>query len=126
MTRQIIATPEAPSSPLYSQGIRVGSTIHVSGMTGVDAATGELAGASIQEQTRQALRNGEAIVRAGGGTSADIVQVTVLLADPADFAGMNEAYAEAFPTDPPARAVGRLGPVLPGVRVSILMTAQLD
>jgi 2-iminobutanoate/2-iminopropanoate deaminase len=126
MTRQIIVTPAAPSSPLYSQGIRVGSTIYVSGMVGLDTSTGELAGATIQEQTRQALRNGEAIVVAGGGTHQDIVQITVLLADPEDFAGMNEAYAEAFPTEPPARAVARLGPVLPGILVSIMMTAQID
>jgi 2-iminobutanoate/2-iminopropanoate deaminase len=126
MTRQIIATPAAPSSPLYSQGIRIGSTIYVSGMVGLDTATGALAGSTIQEQTRQALRNGEAIVIAGGGTRDDIAQITVLLADPDDFTGMNEAYAEAFPTEPPARAVARLGPVLPGILVSIMMTAQID
>jgi 2-iminobutanoate/2-iminopropanoate deaminase len=126
MTRQIISTPLAPSSPLYSQGIRVGSTIYVSGMVGIDPATGVLAGATIQEQTRQALRNGEAIVAAGGGGHGDIAQILVLLADPDDFAGMNEAYAAAFPSEPPARAVARLGPVLPGVLVSITLTAQLD
>jgi 2-iminobutanoate/2-iminopropanoate deaminase len=126
MTRQIISAPTAPSSPLYSQGIRVGSTIYVSGMVGLDTSSGELAGATIQAQTRQALRNGEAIVVAGGGTRDDIAQITVLLADPDDFTGMNEAYAEAFPTEPPARAVARLGPVLPGILVSIMMTAQID
>jgi len=126
MARQIITTPEAPSSPLYSQGIRVGSTIYVSGMVGLVTATGELAGTTIQAQTRQALRNGEAIVVAGGGTRDDIVQITVLLADPDDFTGMNEAYAETFPTEPPTRAVARLGPVLPGILVSIMMTAQID
>ena len=126
MTKRIIQTPLAPSSPLFSQGVRVGSTIYVSGMVGVDAETKELAGDTIQAQTRQALLNGEAIVVAGGGTRDDIAQITVLLADPDDFAGMNDAYAEAFPTEPPARAVARLGPVLPGILVSIMMTAQLD
>jgi 2-iminobutanoate/2-iminopropanoate deaminase len=53
-------------------------------------------------------------------------KVTVLLANPADFAGMNEAYATVFTTDPPARAVARLGPELPGTLVSITMTAHID
>src|SRR5689334_21921503 len=110
----IVSTPNAPSSPLYSQGVQAGPFLFVSGMTGIDATTGEQAGPTIQEQTTQALTNGLAIVEAGGGTLADIVQVTVLLSRPEDFAGMNEAYAAFFPTDPPARAVTRLGPDLPG------------
>lgn len=125
MGKQIITTAGAPGSPLYAQGVRAGSTVHVSGTPGVDPATGRPAGPTIQEQTRQALRNCAAVLAAGGATPADVVQVLVLLADPADFAGMNEAYAEAFPTDPPTRAVSRLGPELPGLLVSIMMTAQL-
>ena len=109
---------------MYSQGVRVGPTIHVSGMTGTDVKTGALAGPTIQEQTRQAVLNCAAILEAGGSSLADVVQVTALLADPADFAGLNEEYARQFPVDPPARAVGRLGPALPGVLVSVLMTAH--
>lgn len=124
--KQIIVTPHAPSSALYSQGVRAGSTIYVSGMTGVDPTTGQQAGTTIQEQTRQALRNCAAIVAAGGGDLSDVVHVTVLLARPEDFAGMNQAYAETFATDPPARAVTKLGVELPGVLVSIAMTAQMN
>ena len=124
MTREIIRTAHAPSSPLYSQGVRAGSTIYVSGMTGIDPATGELAGTSIQDQTRQAMRNGESILREAGSTLDDVDLVTVLLAQPGDFAGMNEAYAEVFPHDGPARAVTRLGPELPGILVSVMMTAH--
>src|SRR5512144_3405997 len=105
MTKQIIRTDAAPSSPLYSQAVRVGSTIYVSGTPGIDVATKQLAGTTIQEQTRQALRNCRAIVEAGGGRLEDVVQVTVLLANPADFAGMNEEYVKVFPSEPPARAV---------------------
>jgi 2-iminobutanoate/2-iminopropanoate deaminase len=126
MTKTVIATPHATSSPLYSQGIRVGPTIYVSGMVGIDTATGALAGPTIQEQTRQALLNCIAIVEAGGGTKDGIAQVTVLLTHPEDFAGMNEAYAAAFPVDPPARAVAKLGVELPGVLVSIVLVAQVD
>lgn len=126
MTRQIITTEQAPSSPLYSQGVRVGSTIHVAGTIGMDVATKQMAGDTIQEQTRQALRNCEAIVEAGGGTLEDVVQVTVLLANPADFDGMNEEYAKVFGTDPPARAVARFGPEIPNVLVSIMMTVHVE
>jgi 2-iminobutanoate/2-iminopropanoate deaminase len=125
MKKQIIRTEEAPSSPLYAQGVRVGSMIYVSGMVGIDAATKQLAGTTIQEQTRQALRNCEAVVAAGGGTLDDVAQVTVLLAAPADFAGMNEEYAKVFATEPPTRAVTKLGVELPNVLVSIMMTAHV-
>jgi 2-iminobutanoate/2-iminopropanoate deaminase len=126
MTKRIIATASAPSSGFYSQGVRVGSTIYVSGMTGTDVATGELAGPTIGEQTLKALLNCQAIIEAGGGVLDDVVQVTVLLTNPVDFAGMNEAYASVFSVDPPARAVAKLGVDLPGVLVSILMTAHVD
>lgn len=126
MRKQIITTEEAPSSPLYSQGVRVGSTIYVSGMVGIDAATKQLAGPTIQEQTQQALRNCTAIVEAGGGGLEDVVQVTVLLANPADFAGMNEEYAKVFATETPARAVTKLGVELSNVLVSIMMTAHVE
>ena len=126
MTKQVITTPLAPSSPLYSQGIRVGPFIYVSGMTGVDTATGQLAGPTIQEQTRQALLNCAAIVDAGGGSQVDIAQVTVLLTHPEDFAGMNEAYGAFFAVDPPVRAVTKLGVDLPGVLVSVMLTAYVE
>lgn len=126
MKKRIIKTEEAPSSPLYSQGVRVGSTIYVSGTAGVVAATGQLAGPTIQDQTRQALRNCRAIVEAGGGKLEDVVQVTVLLANPVDFAGMNEEYAKVFPSEPPARAVTKLGVELPNVLVSIMLIAQVE
>lgn len=124
MNRQIIRTDNAPSSPLYSQGVRVGSILYVSGMVGIDPATGELAGSSIQDQTRQALRNCEAILHAGGSALADVTQVTVLLAQPDDFVGMNETYSEVFTQSLPTRAVARLGPELEGILVSIMMTAH--
>jgi 2-iminobutanoate/2-iminopropanoate deaminase len=126
MVKQIVSTPNAPSSSLYSQGVQVGDLLFVSGMVGIDVGTGQLAGPTIQDQTVQALRNGIAIVEAGGGTLSDIAQVTVLLANPADFAGMNEAYATVFTTELPARAVTKLGVELPGVLVSIALTAHVS
>ena len=123
MARQPIRTDRAPSSSLYSQGVRIGDHIYVSGMTGTDPATGALAGPTIQEQTRQAIANCLAILEAGAAGYDDIVEVGVLLANSADFAGLNEEYARAFPTDPPARYVAKLGVELPGVLVSVRMTA---
>ncbi|MBD3782107.1 MAG: RidA family protein [Micrococcales bacterium] len=123
MARTVISTPDAPSSPLFAQGVRVGQHIHVSGMTGVDVSTGALAGPGIAEQTEQALVNCERVVAAGGGTREDVVEVGVLLARPEDFAALNEAYARHFPSDPPTRYVARLGPEIPGVLVSVRMTA---
>ena len=126
MRKQIIVAGDAPGSPLYSQGVRVGPFIYVSGMVGIDAASGELAGATIQEQTRQGLQNCIAVVEAGGGGIDDVVHVTVLLADPTDFAGMNEVYGKIFTTDPPTRAVAKLGIELPNVLVSIMLTAYVQ
>ena len=100
MAKQIIRTPDAPSSPLFSQGIKVGSTVYVSGIVGIDPKTGQLAGSTIQEQTRQSLLNCEHILRAGGASRGDVVEVHVLLTRPGDFAGLNEEYAKFFPTDP--------------------------
>ena len=126
MPRQIITTPNAPSSPLYSQGVKAGSHVFVSGTTGVDPSTGRLAGDTIQAQTRQALANCEAILKAGGATLDDAVEVGILLADPDDFAGMNEEYATWFPADPPTRYAAKLGANLPGLLVSIRMTAIVN
>ena len=125
MTRQIIRTPDAPNSPLFSQAIRAGSNIYVSGIVGIDPGTKQMAGSTIQEQTRQALINCENILRAAGATLENVVDVLVLLTRPSDFAGLNEEYAKFFPTDPPARAVAKLGVELPNVLVSIKMTAAL-
>ena len=126
MGKQIIKTDKAPSSPLYSQGVRVGSTIYVTGLIGLDVATKQLAGPTIGEQTIQALRNCEAVLEAGGGKLEHVAQVTVLLANPADFAAMNEAYASVFTTNPPIRITTKLGVELPNVLVSIMMIAHVD
>lgn len=125
MTRQIIRASNAPSSALYSQAIKVGSTIYISGIAGIDTKTDEIAGSTIQEQTRQALLNCENILHIAGAKLENVVDVLVLLARPDDFAGLNEEYAKFFPIDPPTRAVAKLGVELPNVLVSIKMIAVL-
>ena len=121
--RDVIRTADAPASELYSQAVKAGDFIYVSGFVGIDVGTGALAGPTIDQQTRQALSNCEAVLRAGGASLDDVVEVGVLLANPADFAGMNEEYAKWFEHAPPTRYVAKLGVELPGVLVSIRMTA---
>jgi 2-iminobutanoate/2-iminopropanoate deaminase len=111
---------------LYSQAVKAGGLVYVSGLVGIDVITGGLAGPTIREQTRQALGNCRAVLRAAGAAWEDIVEVGVLLTNPADFAGMNEEYATWFPSTPPTRYVAKLGVELPGVLVSIRMTAFAD
>jgi 2-iminobutanoate/2-iminopropanoate deaminase len=111
---------------LFSQAVKAGSTLYLSGITGIDPKTSQLAGSTIQEQTRQALVNCENILRAAGARLENVVEVLVLLTRPNDFAGLNEVYAKFFPTDPPARAVAKLGVELPNLLVSIKMTALLQ
>lgn len=123
--KQIIRTADAPSSPLFSQAIKVSSTIYVSGIVGMDPKTNQMAGSTIQEQTRQALINCQNILRAADATLDDVVEVQVLLTRPNDFAGLNEEYAKFFPSHPPARSVAKLGVELPNILVSIKMTAVL-
>jgi len=121
--REIVSTADAPSSPLYSQAVKAGALVYLSGMPGIDVTTKALAGSTIQEQTRQALANCRAVLRAADAAWEDIVEVGVLLSDPADFAAMNEEYATWFPDTPPSRYVAKLGVELPGFLVSIRMTA---
>jgi 2-iminobutanoate/2-iminopropanoate deaminase len=121
--REIISTPNAPSSPLFSQAVKAGQHVYVSGTTGTDVSTGRLAGPTVQEQTRQALANCKAILAAAGATLQDVVEVGVLLTDPTDFAEMNDEYSAWFSSEPPTRYVSKLGAEIPGLLVSIRMTA---
>lgn len=100
-----IQTPNAPAAiGPYSQAIQAGGTIYVSGQLPINPATGEFAGADIRAQARQSLENIKAILAAAGADMAHVVKTTVLLQDMADFAAMNEVYAEYFSEPYPARA----------------------
>ena len=124
MAREIVSTADAPGSLAgYSQAVRANGMIYVSGQGPFDPASGDVVGETIEEQTRQCLRNVEAILEAAGSTMGDIVQATFILLDESDFAGMNEEWGRWFPTDPPARQGAKL-PVSPkGMRISIAAVA---
>jgi len=123
--RDVTTTPNAPSSTLYSQAVKAGGFIFVSGLVGFDVGNGKLMGESIQEQTRQAIVNCRTVLEAAGASLDDVVEVGVLLSDPSDFAGMNEEYGRWFPVEPPTRYVAKLGVDLPGVLISIRVTAYV-
>ena len=102
---QAISTSGAPGAiGPYSQGVRAGNTIYVSGQLPADPATGALVEGDIQAKTRRALENVRAILQEAGADMGDVVKVTVYLKDMASFAAMNEAYAEYFSEPYPARA----------------------
>ena len=124
MTREIIRTDEAPNNPAYSQAIKAGGLIFVSGQAPIDPASGAIVGSTIEEQTRQCLANIQAILGAGGSALDRVVSATFILADPADYAGMNEEWRRWFPTDPPARQGAKFPLDVPGLRVSIAVIAE--
>ncbi len=120
MSRRVIATDQAPSAiGPYSQGIQVGNFVYTAGQAAVDPTTGQLVAGGIEEQTRQTLRNLEAILAAAGCTMADVVKTTVFLTDMADFKAMNRVYAEFFPVAPPARSTVQVSALPLGARVEI-------
>ena len=125
MARQIIFSAKAAKPPAtYSQAVRAAGLVFVSGTSPADPATGVFVGSSIQEQTRQCLRNIEAILEAAGSSLDKLVSVTVILAEEDDFAGMNEEWLKWFPVDPPARQGARLPVRVPGLRISIAAVAE--
>lgn len=105
----------------YSHAVVANGFIFISGQAPLKpgGAPGEYVGTTIQDQTRQAIRNVEAILKELGGSLEDVVRTTVYLANPGDFGAMNEAYREFFPLDPPARSVARLGIEPSGLLVSV-------
>lgn len=122
--KEIINTENAPRAiGPYSQAIKAGGTVYVSGQLPIDPATGEFAGETIEEQTRQALENAKAILLSTGYTFSDVVKVTVLLDDIEDFVEMNEVYAGYFKKDPPARAAFEVARLPLGARIEIEMIA---
>ncbi len=124
MPRSIVTTGDAPSSPLFSQAVKAGPLVIVSGTTGINPTSGAFAGHTIQEQTRQAMANCQTILGAAGVQLDDVVEVGILLTNASDFAGFNDEYGRWFSTEPPARYVAKLGVDLPGLLVSIRMTAH--
>lgn len=121
-----IHTEKAPAAiGLYSQAVRAGNTVYVSGQLPIDPATGAFAGENIAAQTRQSLTNIAEILKQAGGDLSSVVKTTVLLKDIADFGAMNEVYAEFFKAPFPARAAFQVAALPKDARVEIECVAVL-
>jgi 2-iminobutanoate/2-iminopropanoate deaminase len=125
MSRNVIRTTAAPRSPAtYSQAVKAGGFVFVSGTGPFELETGKVKGETIQEQTRQCLTNVSAILGAAGSSLDKIVSATVILLEEDDFAGLNEEWVKWFPVDPPARQAAKLPVRIPGMKVSIAVIAE--
>ncbi len=124
MQKEIVRTDGAPRAiGPYSQAVRAGGLVFCSGQIPLDPATMTVVGGGVAEQTRRVLQNLGAVLDAAGASLGTVVKTTVFLKDMNDFAAMNEAYAEFFPSDPPARATVEVARLPKDVRVEIEVIA---
>ena len=120
MTRTIIKTSHAPGAiGTYSQAVRVGDTVYVSGQIPLDPATGQLVSGDIEAEIRRVFENLKAIATAAGGSLADAVKVSVFLTDLSCFAQVNQIMAQYFSEPYPARAAVGVASLPRGARVEM-------
>lgn len=118
--REGITTPDAPKAiGPYSQGVRMGHLLFVSGQIPVDPATGDVVDGDIAAMTRRVLDNVRAVLAAAGASLDHVARTTVYLADMNDFAAMNAVYAEYFASPAPARSTIQVARLPRDVRVEI-------
>ena len=102
---EVVGTKEAPAAiGPYSQAIKVGNLLFLSGQISIDPKTNQMNSGTIEEQTKQVLENLDAVLRASGMSMANVVNTTVFLKEVNDFAKMNTVYGTFFKDKPPARA----------------------
>ena len=125
MSRNIVFTNEAPSPPpSYSQAVKAGGLVFVSGIGPFEAATGKVRGETIEEQTHQCLTNIAAILKAAGSSLEKIVSATIILRDESDFSSLNEEWVRWFPEHPPARQGAKMPVHVANMKVSIAVIAE--
>ena len=118
--KQVIATEKGPKAiGPYSQAIKAGGFVFISGQVAFDPATGQLIEGDVAKQTARVLDNLKAIAEAAGTSLDKAVKATVFLKDMNDFSAMNEVYAKYFPKEPPARATVEVARLPRDVRVEI-------
>ena len=127
--KRIVQTDDAPAGNAggpfpYSQAVVAGGLVFVAGQGPFDPGSGAIVGETIQEQTRQAMRNVEAILSAAGSSLDRVANVLFLLTNPEDFAGFNEEWTRWFPTQPPARSGAKHPLANPEFRISLSVVAE--
>jgi 2-iminobutanoate/2-iminopropanoate deaminase len=127
MKKQTIQTTNAPAAiGPYSQAVRAGDLLFVSGQIPLDPKTGELVKGGISEETKKVLDNLKAIIEAAGGSLGDVVKTTIFLKDMGSFAAVNEVYGTYFPQPFPARATVEVARLPRDVNVEIEAIAKLS
>ena len=125
--RQAVSTASAPKAiGPYSQAVRAGSPLFVSGQVPIDPATGQIVSGDIGVQTHRVFQNIGEILKAGGASFDHVVRTTVFLADMNDFAAMNEAYATYFTAPAPARATVQVSRLPKDARIEIDVIASYE
>jgi 2-iminobutanoate/2-iminopropanoate deaminase len=125
--RQAISSAGAPKAiGPYSQAIRAGQLLFLSGQVPLDPATGQLVGGDIAAQTRRVMENLGAVLNAAGLSFADVVRTTIFLADINDFAAVNEVYGSYFSAPAPARATVQVARLPKDARVEIDAVASFS
>jgi 2-iminobutanoate/2-iminopropanoate deaminase len=118
--KQIIKTENAPGAiGPYSQAVRIGNFVFVSGQIPIDPKTGEFVAGGVAEQSEQVLKNLSAVLEAAGSGLQNVVKTTVFLADMNEFGAMNEVYGRYFQTEPPARATVQAARLPKDARVEV-------
>ena len=126
MRKQIIHTTDAPQAiGPYSQAVRVGQFVFLSGQIPLDPASGNIVEGDITVQTRRVMENLGAVLRAAGASFSDVVKTTIFLADLGHFSKMNEVYGAYFTSEPPARATVQVGALPRSVLIEIDMIAHV-
>jgi 2-iminobutanoate/2-iminopropanoate deaminase len=122
--KQIIEVPGSKTIGPYSQAVRTGDLLFVSGQPGIDPLTGAPAGSDFATQARQAFRNLETVLKAGGSQLNLVVNTTVLVSEISNFPELNRLFAEFFPVEPPARMTMQV-PLPSGLLISIGCVAAI-
>lgn len=127
MTKYIVQTDKAPAAiGPYSQAVRTGNLLFVSGQLGIDPTTGELISADIEAQVRQAFANLQAIVQQGGSSLNNAIKLTLFLTDLQHFATVNAVMAECIPAPFPARSTIEVSALPKGGLFEVEAIVQLE
>lgn len=126
MEKQLILIKNGPKPKgPYSQAIRAGSLLFVSGQVSIDPKTGALLAGDIQTETERALENLKLVLEDAGSSLDDVVSVTIYLREMGQFAAMNEVYRRYFPNDPPTRTCVGISDLIGGLQIELNAIASI-